>query len=92
MKIELELPDWLLEEYIVEIGCDPYDGLKYLNIAKKKNFEAEEVKKIQSELGEQFYLDRIFVRAEECDRDYIVLHFEEFVAPHVVEKDESEGR
>ncbi|MHC1625453.1 MAG: hypothetical protein ACXQS2_05575 [Methermicoccaceae archaeon] len=86
MKVELKLPDWLLENYIVEVGCDPYDGLKYLNIVKKRNFEAEEVKKIQSELREQFYLDRIFVRAEGCDRDYIVLHFVEMVVPNVEEE------
>lgn len=91
MKIELELPDWLLDKYIVEVGYDPSNETRYLNIVKKRGFEAEEIKTIQSELRERFYLDGIFVRVEGCDRDYIVLHFEELVAPHVVEKDESEG-
>jgi len=77
MKIELELPDWLLEDYFVEIGLDPYDGTKYLNIVKGRTFEAEEVKKIKNALEGQFSLDRIFVRIEGTDEQYIVLHFVE---------------
>ena len=77
MKIELELPDWLLEDYFVEIGRDPYDGTKYLNIVKGRSFEAEEVRKIKNALEGQFSLDRIFVRNEGIAEQYIVLHFVE---------------
>ncbi len=77
MKIELELPDWLLEDYLVEIGRDPYDGTMYLNVLKERNFEAEEVKKIKTALEGQFSLYRIFVRTEGVEGQYIVLHFVE---------------
>ena len=77
MRLELDLPDWLFEDYLVEIGRDPYDGTMYLNIVKEKNFEAEEVRKIKNALEGQFSLDRIFVRIEGIAEQYIVLHFVE---------------
>jgi len=77
MRLELDLPNWLLEDYFVEIGLDPYDGTKYLNIVKERTFEAEEVRKIKNALEGQFSLDRIFVRIEGSVGQYIVLHFVE---------------
>jgi len=77
MRLELDLPDWLFEDYLVEIGRDPYDGTMYLNIVKGVTFEAKEVRRIKNALKGQFSLDRIFVRIKGTDGQYIVLHFVE---------------
>jgi len=91
MKVEIELPDWILDNYIIEIGCDPSNETKYLNIIKERYFSADEIKSIRSELKKQFYLSSIFVRVEGVNRECLVLHFKETKVPYVEDLIESEG-